>query len=206
MIKERLALRAVTGIEGLRLYQAHEKSRIGQLLQVTGMQASTPYWAYCWGGGLALAHHIGCHSDLVANRRVLDLGAGSGLVGIAAFKAGASTVLAAETDPLGRVALGLNAHANASTITLLDGDPTLGPPPPVDLILAGDVFYAKDIASTMLGWLAQCRSAGIDVIIGDPGRTDLPLSRLSVIARYAVGDFGVKSSTDRPHAGVYGLD
>ncbi|WP_292247577.1 methyltransferase, partial [Mesorhizobium sp.] len=70
------------------------------------------YWAYAWAGGTVLARYILDRPQTVAGRRVLDLGAGSGLVGIAAAKAGARAVIAAEIDRNGIVALGLNAAAN----------------------------------------------------------------------------------------------
>ncbi len=155
----------------------------------------TPYWAYVWGGGLALAAHLPASPQTVAGRRVLDLGAGSGLVGIAAVKAGAAQVLASETDPHGRIALPLNALANGVRITLLQGDLLDGEPPEVDLILVGDLFYAPDLAARVTAFLDRALTQGIEVLVGDPGRTDLPRPRLLTLAEYPVTDFGGSPAT-----------
>ena len=120
---------------------------------------------------------------------MLDLGAGSGLVGIAAAKAGAKSVLAAEIDPFGIAAIALNAAANGASIEVIAIDLD-APPPDIDLVLAGDVFYAPEVAGRMLPFLDRCRAAGLGVLIGDPGRTDLPRARLRSVAQYLVGDVG----------------
>lgn len=148
-----------------------------------------PYWAYPWAGGLALARHCSLHPELVAGRRLLDLGAGSGLVGIVAARSGA-IVTAAEIDPNGRAAIGLNAAANHVAVSLVEIDVTGPVPDGLDLIAAGDVFYNADVAARMLPFLVRCRAAGIDVLIGDPGRRDLPLAQLVSVAQYGVGDVG----------------
>src|SRR5438105_8604939 len=66
-----------------------------------------PYWAFAWAGGQALARYVLDHPDLVRGRRVLDLAAGSGLVAIAAAKAGATPVVAADIDRLAESAIAL---------------------------------------------------------------------------------------------------
>ncbi len=162
-----------------------------------------PYWAYVWAGGAVLARHILDHPQTVAGRRVLDLGAGSGLVGIAAAMAGASAVIAAEIDRNGIAALGLNAAANGVVITVIGEDITAGPPPEIDLVLAGDVFYGREIALRVTPFLDRCLAAGIDVLVGDPRRADLPLSRLRLLAEYQVPDFGdAKGAVTKP-SGVF---
>src|SRR5580693_3097689 len=55
-----------------------------------------PYWAFAWAGGQALARYVLDHPDIVRGGSVLDFGAGSGLVALAAAKAGAAKVLAAD--------------------------------------------------------------------------------------------------------------
>ncbi|WP_245895256.1 class I SAM-dependent methyltransferase [Devosia submarina] len=194
-IRENLRLEPVPGLSGIRLYTAHSGSRLSQL--ATGADAPAPYWAYPWAGGLALAHHIRTNPGLVRNKRVLDLGAGSGLVAIAAAQAGA-TAFAAEIDPHGQAAIGLNADANGVTIKLIPVDLAGPPPTNIDLIAAGDVFYNADVAAVMLPFLERCSAAGVSVLIGDPARRDLPLDRLREIASYPVGDVGdARKSTER---------
>ena len=81
-----------------------------------------PYWAFAWGGGLAIGRYLGDHPEVVAGRRVLDLGSGSGLCAIAAMLAGAATVTAVDIDPFAVAAIGLNARANGTRITAVRRD------------------------------------------------------------------------------------
>jgi predicted nicotinamide N-methyase len=156
----------------------------------------TPYWAYAWGGGLALARYVLDHPDAVAGRSVLDLGAGSGLVGIAAAKAGAREVLAFDVDAYAAVAAPLNAEANGVDIRflladLLDGEPPEG----VDVILAADLFYDEVLARRTTGFLERCLDAGAQVLIGDPWRAHLPRERLQVLAEFSTADVGRSGQT-----------
>lgn len=183
-ITEHLRLDRVPRLPSIRLYTAHAGSRLSQL---PGDDA--PYWAYPWAGGLALAQHFTAHPETATGQRLLDLGAGSGLVGIVAAQAGA-LVSAAEIDPNGQAAITLNAAANGVSINQLDIDLTGAPPADIDLIAAGDVFYNADVAALMLPYLQRCEAAGIKVLIGDPQRRDLPLDQLELLASYAVGDVG----------------
>ncbi|TIM73814.1 MAG: methyltransferase, partial [Mesorhizobium sp.] len=100
--------------------------------------------AYAWAGGAVLARYILDRPETVAGLRVLDLGAGSGLVGIAAARAGASEVIASEIDRNGVAALGLNAAANGVAIAVVGEDITAGPPPPVDVVAAGDFSFEPE--------------------------------------------------------------
>ena len=184
-----MALAPVRAIPEIRLFAAHSGSGLRRLAELDE-DAPAPYWAFAWGGGLALARHILDRPDVVAGKTVLDLGAGSGLVGIAAARAGAGAVIAAEIDRYGLAAIPLNAAANGVTLEVLAGDVTVGPPPPVDLVLAGDVFYAPEVGARMLPFLDRCLAAGIEVLVGDPGRVPLPRTRLRQLAEYPVGDMG----------------
>lgn len=136
---------------------------------------------------MALAHHILFHPQLVAGRRVLDYGAGSGIVAMVAATAGASAVLAFDTDPFARTATALNAEANGLDIGVIDNLPS---PTDIDLVLAGDVFYDPTPAAAAIATLDALRTAGVEVLVGDPGRRDLPLDRLEPLAAYDVPEFG----------------
>lgn len=185
-IRANLRLELVPSLSGIRLYTAHPGSRLSRL---AAPDDAAPYWAYQWAGGLALARHFAAHPDVVAGKRLLDLGAGSGLAGIAAAQAGAMAS-AAEIDPNGRAAIALNAAANGVTLPLVEVDISGDAPDGFDLIAAGDVFYNPEVGKQMLPFLERCVAAGIDVLIGDPERRDLPLARLERVASYAVGDVG----------------
>jgi predicted nicotinamide N-methyase len=194
-IRNSLRVEAVPGLPSIKLYSAHSGSRLSRL--ASGDRSPAPYWAYQWAGGLALAHHFREAPELVRCKRVLDLGAGSGLVAIAAAQAGA-TAFAAEIDPYGRAAIALNAQANAVSVAMIDIDLDGPLPSDIDLIAAGDVFYNSDVARLMLTFLERCALAGLQVLVGDPKRRDLPIDRLREIASYPVGDVGdVRESTER---------
>ncbi|MDX8458795.1 class I SAM-dependent methyltransferase [Mesorhizobium humile] len=202
-----MRLAPVPSLPEVRLYQAHPGSGLRQLLEpdddngVDEAESQPPYWAYAWAGGAVLARYILDRPSIVAGKRVLDLGAGSGLVGIAAAKAGARAVIAAEIDRNGVAALRLNAKANGVAIEIVDKDITAGPPPAVDVVLAGDVFYAQDVGQRMMPFLDRCLAAGIDVLVGDPGRAWLPRPRLCLLGEYQVPDVGGNGGSEpRPSA------
>ncbi|WP_192245917.1 class I SAM-dependent methyltransferase [Mesorhizobium silamurunense] len=191
-----MRLLPVPSLPEIRLYTAHPGSGLRRLLEPDDeadegtAEPQPPFWAYAWAGGAVLARYILDRSSTVAGRRVLDLGAGSGLVGIAAALAGASEVIAAEIDRNGVVALGLNAAANGVAVTIIGEDITAGPPPAVDLVLAGDVFYGQAVARRVIPFLDRCLAAGIEVLVGDPGRAWLPGPRLRLLGEYQVPDVG----------------
>lgn len=167
----------------ITVYQAHPGSGLSRL-------GAAPYWAYLWAGGAALAQHFLANPGVVRGLRVLDLGAGSGVVGIAAARAGAAAVICAETSRFGAAAITLNAALNGVRVEVWQRDITDQPPPGVDLIAAGDVFYAADLAARMRRFMGRCVAGGISVLIGDPGRAYLPLRHLRPLASYPVRDFG----------------
>lgn len=144
-----------------------------------------PFWAFAWAGGQALARHVLDHPEIVAGRRVLDFAAGSGLVAIAAMKAGAARVVANEIDDFALAAIAINAAANGVAVEVAGGD-MVGAVVAADVILAGDVCYERDMAARVIDWLAVEAARGANVLIGDPGRTYLPKDRLTLVARHDV--------------------
>lgn len=203
-ITQNLRLDPVPSLPAIRLYTAHAGSRLSRLFSDDDDDPPAPYWAYQWAGGLALAQHFAAHPELVAGKRVLDLGAGSGLVGIAASQAGAR-VEAAEIDANGRAAIALNAAANGVEIALREIDLDGPAPGDIDLIAAGDVFYNPEVAALMLPFLRRCHEAGIAMLIGDPDRRDLPRDDLELIASYKVSDVGDARDTADRMGSVYRL-
>ena len=182
-------LRPVPNLPGVRLHLADEVLPLWHALQIETDDPDTPlpYWAFAWAGGLALSRYLGEQPEVVAGRRAFELATGSGLVAIAALHAGAARVSATDIDPFAVEAVGLNARANgvrvdASTADVLDDET----PPDADVILAGDTWYEAAIAERMLPWLRRASDAGIDVLIGDPGRRYLPRDHLIEMAGYDV--------------------
>ena len=122
--------------------------------------------------------------SLVANRRVLDFGSGSGLAAIAAAKCGAREVVACDHDAAASVAQQLNAALNGVTFTSLTCD-GVELDLEFDVILAGDVCYEREPAERTLEWLRQ-HARRCDVFIADPGRHYAPTDGLELVARYDV--------------------
>lgn len=151
-------------------------------------EEAPPFWAFAWAGGQALARHVLDRPEAVRGHRVLDLAAGSGLVGLAALRAGARAAVVADTDARALAAAALNARANGVEVDLL-GDDLLDPDGPaldVDVILAGDVFYEQPMARRMEAFLDVAAGAGITVLVGDPGREYLPRRRCVEVSRHDV--------------------
>ena len=163
----------------VRLHLAED---IEALWQVVGEETPPPFWAFAWLGGQAVARFVLDHPSVVLGKRVLDLATGSGLVAFAAVAAGARDVLANDIDPYSEVAVSLNAVHNAPVrfvaADLLDGDP-----PDVDVVLAGDVCYDREMTPRVLAWLARTDAV---VLLGDPGRDYLPRQGLTELATYDV--------------------
>ena len=187
-IRANLPVLPVPGIAEIRLHKAVPSSRVRRLAADGG--GPPPYWAHHWAGGLALARHALDHPGSVAGRRVLDLGAGSGLVAIAAAKAGAAQVIAVEPDRHALAALALNAALNDVRIEVRAADVAALDVPDVDTVLVGDLFYSDELAETVTTFLHRCLDRGIDALVGDPWRRPLPLARLDEIARYEVAETG----------------
>ena len=172
----------------ISLWLADEVTPIWRLTEeeLGEMGLPPPFWAFAWAGGQALARWLLDNSDEVAGKRVLDFAAGSGLVGIAAMKAGAASVLCADIDPFCGAAVALNGRENGVALDFTSTNLLDAPPPDIDVICAGDVCYEKPMTDRILAWLAQARARGIRVLIGDPGRTYFPGTGLEFLAEYRV--------------------
>jgi len=146
-----------------------------------------PFWAFAWAGGQALARHILDNASLVRGKTVLDLASGSGLVGIAAMKAGAACVTVADIDAFACAAAALNAAQNGVALTTCESDLLAGGNTDRwDIILAGDIFYERDTAQRAFDFLHGHAACGATVLIGDPGRSYLPRDKLRRLADYSV--------------------
>lgn len=173
-----IALRLATKITPI--WEAVERAALRQ-------GTEPPFWAFCWAGGQALARWVLDHRTVVAGRRVLDLGCGGGVAGIAAARAGAATVTANDIDPLALAMVRRNARLNRVTPELVVAD-LLGTVPkvPWHVILVGDLCYTAATAARLVTWLGQRASEGHMVLLGDPGRKYRPTTGLEEVARYDV--------------------
>ncbi len=172
----------------VKLHLAHEALPIWQKTEeeLGEIGLPPPFWAFAWAGGQALARHVLDHPALVMGKRVVDLASGSGLVGIAALKAGAVEVLAADIDLFAVAAMEINAALNGVALRITGDNLLAHAAPRHDVILVGDLFYEQSLAATCFAWLTAAREEGATVFIGDPGRSYLPKDKLVSIATYAV--------------------
>jgi len=172
----------------VRLHLAHEAVPLWQKTEeeLGGLGLPPPFWAFAWAGGQALARHVLDNPGLVRGKRVIDLAAGSGLVGIAAMKAGAASALAADIDGFSVTAIGLNAVLNDVALAVTAEDLLVAPVPSCEVILVGDFAYERDLAERLFNWLAAAEDRGIPALIGDPGRSYLPRERLTKLGEYRV--------------------
>jgi predicted nicotinamide N-methyase len=179
---------AVRGLGGIALFTADELTPIWEATEkdLAAHNIAPPFWAFPWAGGQALSHYILDHPEIVRGKHVLDLASGSGLVAIAAAQAGAADVTANDIDPMCEAAIAANANLNGVRIAYVGADLLAGDPPPVDVILAADVFYEQTPATRFLAFLKQSHARGIAVFAGDPGRTYFPQNAFRRIAEYEV--------------------
>jgi len=142
-----------------------------------------PYWAFAWAGGQALARHLLDRSEVVQGRSVLDFGAGGGVEAIAARLAGARSVLASDLDPVAVTAIALNAALSGTSVETTTED-LLGRDLGWDVVLVGDVCYDPALSTRLFAWLGPLAERGATVLIGDPGRGNVPLDRVEAVAVY----------------------
>ena len=164
-----------------------------------------PFWAFPWAGGQALARYILDNPGTVRGRRVLDAASGSGLVAIAAAKAGAASVVAGDVDPHAVTAIEINAQANGATVTARAFDLAAGDAGGAEVVLAADVFYQRELAGFALRFLRRAAGAGADVLVSDPGRAYLPAAALTRLASYQVPVLSVLEDAPVKEVTVYRL-
>lgn len=173
----------------LTLHLADEITPIWKLTEEALLEIGLPppFWAFAWAGGQALARYVLDNPLVVSGKAVIDFASGSGIVAIAAARAGAARILAADIDGYCGEALSLNAQANGVLVGYTDVDLLDAPPPAwAEVILAGDICYEKPLAERVLAWLAVARANGATVLIGDPGRSYFPRTGLVKRAEYQV--------------------
>ncbi len=199
-------LSAPSLVPGIRLHLATEIlplwSKTEDEIEARGLPP--PYWAFAWAGGQALARYVLDHPETVRGRSVLDFGAGSGLVAIAAAKAGAASVVAADIDALAAAAIRLNAGVNAVAIDVRQDD-LLNGECAWDIVLVGDMCYERPLAERLLAWLTEAAQRGAAVFLGDPGRSYFPKAGVERLTAYQVPTLRDLEDRDVRETAVYRL-
>lgn len=186
-IRANTALIAPPHVPEIKLHLADEAHDLWQRTEeeLDAIGLPPPFWAFAWAGGQGLARYLLDNPSVVAGKSVLDFATGSGLVAIAAARAGAAKVTASDIDPFCADALRLNAAANGVAIDFTRED-LVGKPARWNVVLAGDVFYDRAFADRLAPWFRDLAESGVQVIVGDPGRAYLPRTVLTALATYAV--------------------
>jgi len=203
-IRENTVVEPAPLVPEIKLHLVHEITPIWEATEkeMNEVDLAPPYWAFAWAGGQALARYILDNPELVAGKRVLDFGAGGGIVGIAAHISGAARVEAADIDRFAAAAVALNAEINGANVEITTRD-LIDAAPAWDVILAGDICYEGPAAARMEAWFRRLASSGVRVYIGDPGRTYLPKEGLEKITAYAVRTTRDIEDTDLRNACVW---
>ncbi len=199
--------RPVPGLEHVQLQLADDVLTLWRAMQLETGDPDTPlpYWAFAWGGGLALGRYLAEHPEVVAGRRVVDLASGSGIVAIAAMQAGAASAVAVDIDPFALAAIRLNARANGVHVHVLGQDVLDDGPLDGDVVLAGDCWYEAALAERVLPWLRAAQAVGMDVLAGDPGRAHMPVAAFDELAAFEVRTTTELEDLHRTTARVYRL-
>jgi len=187
-IRANTAIEAPPLVPEIRLHLASEITPIWQATEETLAQGQVPppFWAFAWAGGQALARHILDHPETVVGKNVLDLASGSGMVAIAAAKAGAERVTACDIDPIAAAVIALNAALNGVMVGIETRDLLDRGPAGWAVVTAGDVCYEEPMSSRIIALLRRIAARGRLALLGDPGRAYLPREGLVELARYAV--------------------
>lgn len=157
---EVVSLPDVPELQLLLLAADYPQAELGPA-EVQRLMDNPLYWVFCWASGQVMARYLLEHPASVRGKRVLDFGCGSGVVAIAAARAGAREVIACDIDPLALAACGYNARLNRVDLVLsadyfdIDGD--------IDLIVVADVLYDRE----NFPWLQRFLRRAPRVLIAD---------------------------------------
>jgi predicted nicotinamide N-methyase len=126
-----------------------------------------PYWAELWPSSIALSQYILNNKPLFKNKKVLELGCGLGLTGLAA-RAADAVVVFSDYDPLSLEFTRRNFD-QLPKVMLLDWRKPLIEEE-FDLIIGADILYERKMMSPLLNVCRQAVRKDGMVLLAEPGR------------------------------------
>jgi predicted nicotinamide N-methyase len=182
-------LRPVPLCPELVAHHAHSLIEVWEAAERLGGQPlPAPFWAYPWAGGSALARVLLDQPELARGKRVLDFGAGGGVVAVAAACAGAARVVANDIDAVALLVCSSAASAQGVSIETLHADVCADPAraDEFEVVLCSDLHYERHETPRQKRVLARARRAGAEVVVADAGRTYFDPAGMELLAEYDV--------------------
>jgi predicted nicotinamide N-methyase len=165
----------------------------------------SPFWAFPWPAGTALAALVRERPGLVAGKSVIDVGAGGGVTCIACALSGARRVVGCDTDPWALAVTRIAARRQGLEIETCAADPTADPGllDPFDIVLCGDLAYSRADAPRERAALRHAAERGGHVIVADAGRRYFDPDGFEEIARYVIQVVADVEGCDVREASIY---
>ena len=192
----------------ISVHQAHGLMDVWDAAErLAGGTLPSPFWAYAWPAGSALARVVLDDPGHVRGRRVLDFGGGGGVAGLAAAHAGAAAVTVNDIDPWALLAARIAADAQHLPLATLLADlcADASPVDAYDVILCSDLAYERHQAPRQRRVLERARQNGATVLVADAGRTYFDPADMRLLAEYAVAVPADLEGTSMRVARVYEL-
>ncbi len=175
----------------LRAWNTRDFDGLWKRARALDASAAVPYWGIVWPGGRGMARFILDNKKLFRKKRLLDVGTGSGITAAAAALAGAN-VTGIDIDPASIDLAVMTAVANnvkcgfrvAGVDELSDSELSL-----YDIVMAGDIFNAREFADGMLSLVRRGLRSGIRNYLSDSGRSHRPVRGMEVMCSMRVPVF-----------------
>jgi methyltransferase-like protein 23 len=166
-----LTLDAVSIPIGGREWRVECVTDQGRVLAYAESHPQAPYGLLLWESAVALARSLHHRSTLVANKQVLELGAGVGLPGLVARSLGAEVWQTDHLTDALEIAR-LNARVNdVGGIRHFAADWTRWTDDRLyDVILGADILYERGMQTSVVSIFRRNLAPGGFVLLADPGR------------------------------------
>jgi predicted nicotinamide N-methyase len=174
---------------------------------VAGEVLPSPFWAFPWPAGIAIARTLLDDPALVRGRAVIDVGAGGGVSSFAAARVGAARVVACDIDPWALAVTRLGAERQELDVETLERDiiADAAPLDAFDVVLCGDLGYDRSAAERERAAIERAVERGAVALIGDAGRTYFDSRGLELVATHTLDVVADLEGTEKKVARVYRL-